>query len=103
MQIQISWGEVENSQALGKHVKEQVEHALRHWRERFTRVEVHLHDDNAGKGGGNDKRCVIEARPSGSGPLVVESSGSDHYKTVSATAKKLERSARQFAEKTRNH
>lgn len=103
MQIQIRWGEVEKSEALGTHVTEQIEHAMRHHGDRFTRVDVHLHDDNAGKGGANDKRCTIEARPAGFDPFVVEGTGDDFYKTVAETAKKLERTARQFVERHRQH
>jgi len=39
--------------------------------ERLTRLEVHLRDENAHKGG-RDIRCVIEARPRGLDPLAVE-------------------------------
>lgn len=104
MQIQISWGKVDRSEPLATHVTEQVEHALRHVADQFTRVEVHLHDDNADKGGANDKRCVMEARPTGAGPLTVDGTGDDFYKTVTAVAKKLERATRSFADKRRkNH
>jgi hypothetical protein len=37
----------------------------------ITRVEVHLEDVNAGKGGAADKRCMIEARPTGHQPVAV--------------------------------
>ena len=39
--------------------------------EELTRVMVHLHDDNAGKAGADDKRCQIEARPKGQQPVSV--------------------------------
>ena len=32
---------------------------------RLSRVEVHLNDVNAQKGGADDIRCVVEARPEG--------------------------------------
>ncbi len=38
----------------------------------MTRVEVHFRDDNASKSNGDDKRCVLEARPAGMQPVVVE-------------------------------
>ena len=37
----------------------------------LTRVEVHLSDVNAGKGGAADKRCMIEARPTKHQPVAV--------------------------------
>lgn len=39
--------------------------------EQLTRVEVHLSDDNGAKSHGDDKRCLIEARPGGLPPVVV--------------------------------
>ena len=37
----------------------------------LTRVEVHIGDVNAGKSGPDDKRCMIEARPTGHAPVAV--------------------------------
>ena len=39
---------------------------------RLTRVEVHLSEVNGTRGGGCDKRCVVEARPAGGKPVAVE-------------------------------
>lgn len=99
MQIQINYGQVEKSDALADHVGQQVRHALRHHPEKFTRVEIHLHDDNAGKSGPDDKRCVMEARPAGFDPFVVEESGDEIYRTVNGAAKKLERAVQSFVER----
>jgi hypothetical protein len=38
-------------------VETALEHSLRNIHHHITRVEVHLSDENAGKGGTNDKRC----------------------------------------------
>lgn len=103
MHLEICWGQVEKSDALGRLVDEQVDHALRHCKERFTRVDVHLHDDNQDKGGSHDKRCVIEARPRGADPLAIEATGDDFFKTVVAAAKKLEHAAEHFVDRRRNH
>mgnify|MGYP006172692853 CR=1 FL=1 len=48
-----------------------VDDALARVSSRLTRVEVHLADENAGKGGADDKRCMIEARPAGQSPVAV--------------------------------
>lgn len=45
--------------------------ALGHLTSRLTRIEVHLADVNAGKGGEDDIRCTIEARPEGMQPQTV--------------------------------
>ena len=44
---------------------------LARFEERLTRLEVHVSDENASKGGSDDKTCMIEARPRGGKPLGV--------------------------------
>ena len=39
--------------------------------DQITRIQVFLTDVNNEKGGINDKRCVIEARPAGLEPIAV--------------------------------
>jgi hypothetical protein len=48
-----------------------VEDSLAHFRDRITRVEMHLQDVNAGKGGESDKRCMLEARLAALAPIAV--------------------------------
>lgn len=48
-----------------------VEDSLSRYRERLTRVEVHLSDASAGHSRPDDIECTLEARPAGSTPLVV--------------------------------
>ena len=44
---------------------------LNRFSNQITRVEVHLSDENANKGGINDKKCVLEARLEGMKPVAV--------------------------------
>lgn len=46
--------------------------AMGHFDARLTRIEAHLSDVNSARGGDNDKRCLLEARPSGRQPLAVD-------------------------------
>jgi len=102
MQIQINHSpSLQSSEALAAHINDRIEHAMRHHAQRFSRIEVHLHDDNAGKHGEKPKRCVMEARPEGFDPITVEESSDDLYKAISETAKKLERAAQTFVERHR--
>jgi hypothetical protein len=72
MQIQIHTDHnIEGREALSVHVEGVVESALGRFRARLTRVEVHLSDQNSGKGGEDDKRCMIEARLAGRPPIAV--------------------------------
>lgn len=72
MQIQVhSDNHIESSARLIDWVSASIESKLERFDEELTRVVVHLHDDNAGKAGADDKRCVIEARPKGHQPISV--------------------------------
>jgi ribosome-associated translation inhibitor RaiA len=63
MQVQVNTDKhIDGSTALTAHVEAVIERTLRHVRDHVTRVEVHLSDENAGKAGVADKRCLIEAR-----------------------------------------
>ncbi len=72
MQIQVT---TDHNIGTGEHligqVEADVEAALSRFRDRLTRVEVHLGDENAAKFGTNDKRCALEARPRGQKPVGV--------------------------------
>ncbi|MFC4256146.1 ribosomal subunit interface protein [Altererythrobacter xixiisoli] len=52
-------------------IKTALRRRLARFENRLTRVEVHLEDVNAERGGGRDKRCLIELRPAGGAPIAV--------------------------------
>ena len=90
MKIQVDTDRtVESSEGLAAMVETEVQSALGRFEDRLTRVEVHLGDENAEKkGGGADKRCLLEARPAGMQPVAV-----------TAFADTLERACRDAARK----
>jgi hypothetical protein len=63
--------------------------ALGHLTSRLTRVEVHIVDVNAAKGGSDDIRCTIEGRPEGMQPQTVTHSDTNVEATLRGGAKKL--------------
>ena len=65
-------------ESLAESVRATVEDALSYFSDRITKVEVHLGDENAGKSGDNDKRCMMEARVEGHAPIAV----TEHAETV---------------------
>lgn len=71
MQIQINDPHEQVPDALARHMEETANDKLSHLAARLTRIEIHVKDLNAAKGG-VDKRCLIEARPRGLDPLVAE-------------------------------
>ncbi len=72
MQIEIT---TDHNIEFGPHLREEVtadvEARLARFRDRLTRVELHLGDDNGAKAGPADKKCAVEARPAGQKPVGV--------------------------------
>jgi ribosomal subunit interface protein len=102
MQIQINPGDVPTSDAIDQHIRDEVEKAMRLISHQVTRVEVHLHDENAQKGG-LDKRCVMEARLAGLKPIAVQDEGNDLYLTIKQAAEKLQRAVRNRLDRHEAH
>jgi ribosome-associated translation inhibitor RaiA len=91
VQIQINTGRhIEADARLRESVEAEVTGTLGRFGERLTRVEVHLTDVNADKGG-RDTRCVMEARPAGLQPVKVDELAHSVDAAVRAAAGKLER------------
>jgi hypothetical protein len=72
MHIQVNHG---NHVRLGADVEQRFADIIRETLDRFgdriTRVEMHLSDENAGKHGDSDKRCLIEVRMANLQPIAV--------------------------------
>lgn len=81
---------VEGREALERSVAATVEDALERFAQDVTRVEVHLSDENAAKGGSNDKRCMMEARLAGHQPLAVSHKAPSMDLAVDGAAQKLQ-------------
>lgn len=94
MQVQVNTDHnIEGHEALSAHIIGVVNDALSHLRERITRVEVHLSDENGAglKNGHNDKRCMMEARLEGHRPLAVTAHADTLHQSVDSAADKLAR------------
>jgi len=67
-----------------------VSDSLERFSEHVTRIEVHLSDENgSGKTGGDDKRCVLEARMEGKKPVAVTNDADTIEKAVRGAIDKL--------------
>ncbi|MEI6680962.1 MAG: HPF/RaiA family ribosome-associated protein [Mariniphaga sp.] len=92
MQIQIHTDHhIEGHEALVTWATGEIKNALRHHSANITRVEAHLGDGDGHKSGGNDKRCVMEARVQGHSPLAVTEHAVTLYLSVTGAAQKLDR------------
>ncbi len=72
MQIQVNTSNgIENKETLERWANEYLNEALARFNQEITRIEVQLSDENSGKKGAADKRCMLEARLNGHAPLAV--------------------------------
>jgi len=93
MQILVNTDDhTDGNSELTHQVEAVVEAALGRFRDRITRVEVHLADDNGRqKFGDNDKLCVMEARLAGIPPIAVSHTGSSLEQALDGAAGTLEK------------
>ena len=82
---------IEANEGLTKHVEEVVQKAMSHFAGQVTRVEVHLKDENAGKSGAADKRCVMEARIANHQPLAATHDADNLHVAIDGAASKIKK------------
>jgi len=92
VKIQVNTNEsVQGHDDLARQTEEAIAGGLPRFAERITRVEAHLSDVNALKGGADDKRCVLEARPAGLRPIAVSHQADTVANAVAGATRKLAR------------
>jgi len=92
MKIQINTDvHIAGTEELAAEVSATVEQALDRFSEHITRVEVHLSDENGGKSGHRDQRCMLEARLEGRQPVAVTDHAATLEQAVNGAAHKLAR------------
>jgi len=80
---------IQGDETLSDQAEQIVTAGLGHFTDRLSRVEVHLADVNADKGGADDIHCTIEARPEGMQPQTVTHSDATVEAALRGSAKKL--------------
>lgn len=92
MQIQINTdSNIDATDALVQEVEAVVSRALDRFGTQVTRVEVHLSDENSGKFGVDDKRCLLEARLADLQPTAVSHEAATIEQAAAGAAEKLQR------------
>jgi ribosome-associated translation inhibitor RaiA len=90
MLIQINTGNnIDGSERMSNYFSGVIESALSRFDEHITRVEAHLSDENSGKEGPDDKRCMLEVRVKGLQPIVVTHKAENLDQAVSGAADKM--------------
>ena len=72
-------------------LEQRVRDKLGRFEQRLTHVELHVSDVNAQKGGSNDKRVSLEARPTGHSPVAVTADAARIDDAVTSAANKAAR------------
>ena len=81
MHIQVSTdSNIQGGADLARQIESTLDSSLGRFENRLTRIEVYLSDQNADKTLGDDKKCVLEARPRGMNAVAV----SHHARSVDA-------------------
>lgn len=92
MKIQVNTDHnIHGHEAAIERIEATVESTLGHLAEHITRVEVHVSDENAKKGGSTDKRCMLEARLEKHQPIAVTEEAATIDEAVDGAAHKLKR------------
>lgn len=103
MQTQINTdSNIEGREELASHVKGVVETVLSRFRDRITRVEVHLSDQSSDKSGQAGKRCMMEARLEGRRPTAVTHQAASVGDAIDGAAEKLKRSLESTLERLKD-
>jgi len=90
MKIQLNTDvHIVGTEAIAAQVSATVEQALERFSAHITRVEVHLSDENGGKSGPHDQRCMLEARLEGRQPVAVTDHAATLDQAVQGAAQKL--------------
>ena len=100
MNIQVNTDHnIEGSADLNSYIEASLTEAFARYKVAITRIEVHLSDENAGKTGSNDKRCLLEARISHHQPIVVSHHADTIHIAIEVASDKLLRALDNMAGK----
>lgn len=80
---------IEGNERLAAFLEEKTTTALSRFNEQITRVEIHLSDDNAGKNGVKNIKCLLEARLEGLEPIAVTEHETTIEKSVNGAIDKM--------------
>jgi len=90
MQVQVNTGNgTDNKESLERWAADYLNETLSRFRQDITRIEVQLSDQNNGKKGAADMRCMMEARVNGREPLAVNHHGATQDEAFRGATQRL--------------
>lgn len=84
-----SANDVNGDDAVNEAISASLRSKLSRFEPRLTRIEVHFSDENGPRSSSDEIRCMIEARPKGSGPVSVTGTGTNVEQAASVAASKM--------------
>lgn len=103
MQVQLNTdARIQGVDSLAHWVEGELTSKLSRFRDQITRIEVHLSDVNGERVGGDEKRCLLEARLTGRQPVAVSHSAPKVADAVNGAAEKMLRALDSALGKSRN-
>lgn len=88
MQIQINTDKnIHTHATFNSTIAARIENDLDRFRDRISRLEIHLSDENGAKSGQNDKRCMMEIRIEGRPPVSVTHNSASVEKSIDGAVK----------------
>ncbi|MFT4020390.1 MAG: HPF/RaiA family ribosome-associated protein [Acinetobacter sp.] len=90
---------IQNSERLINYVRTELTNEFQRHSEKITHFSVHLSDEHGVKGGENELKCLIEARPAGLKPVVVSHKAPNIDAAIHGSIDRLKRSLEHLFEK----
>jgi len=94
---------IEGHERLEAYVNTSIADELSRFKNHITRIEVHLSDENGGKTGPKDKRCLLEARLENRKPIAVTSYADTIEKAINEALAKLKAAMTTVDSKLKKH
>lgn len=83
---------ISGSAKMRSYMQADLESSFERFSDHLTRLEVKISDENAGKEGENDKKCVLEARLRGMQPIAVTGRGNSIDQALGDASTKMKTS-----------
>jgi len=103
MTIQVNTdNHIDGKEDFASYIKDLFNEKLKRFDSHVTRIEVHLSDENAGKGGSDDKKCNIEARIESHDPIFASATSNEMHIAISEALQKIKTGIDRVLDKIKN-
>jgi ribosomal subunit interface protein len=101
MKIQVNTdNHIDGAEDLINYIETLFADKLKRFDAHLTRLEIHLSDENAGKGGANDKKCSVEARMDGHEPIFASAQSDVMHISINEALQKIKRGIEHIHDKS---